>query len=295
VTRPTGRSAFPALAAVAVLAACSGGPAEVPPGEGASPAMSSPRALPDASAIAERERTRVGNLRHLWAKGVAELRWKDASGDHFEQGDLDLRWCAGRGLAASVSKFGDRHAWIGSDGVRWWRFSPKATPPALDVGEVAPSPGRAWSQVDACSSHPALLGIAPLVPAEGAAAEVRDGLAWIELSAAALPRREGERFEAAFDVTSLEPRRCRLVDAYGTEQWSVEFVDLASVEQAGQAPGAWSRVPRRIVARRGDGSGSLLLVLDVRVADAAAVDRPELYDLEALRARFAPEQVRAVE
>jgi hypothetical protein len=54
-------------------------------------------------------------------------------------------------------------------------------------------------------------------------------------------------------------------------------------------------VPRRIVARRGDGSGSLLLVLDVRVADAAAVDRPELYDLEALRARFAPEQVRAVE
>ena len=276
-----------AVALAGVLAACSGGPTPAPPSAGV-PA-------PDSAAIAARERARVGGLKHLWAKGVAELRWKDASGDHFEQGDLDLRWCAGRGLAASVSKFGERHAWLGSDGVRWWRFSPKATPPALDVGEVAPSPGRAWSQVDACSSHPALLGIAPLVPAEGAVPEVRDGLAWIELSSAALPRREGERFEAAFDASTLEPRRCRLVDAWGTEQWSVEFADFASVEEAGQAPGAWSRVPRRIVARRGDGSGSLLLVLDARVADAAAVDRPELYDLGTLRARFAPEQVRTAE
>ena len=166
---------------------------------------------------------------------------------------------------------------------------------ATVIAEVAPAPGREWSQVDACSSNPALLGLAPLVPAEGAVAEVRDGLAWIELSPAALPRREGERFEAGFDASTLEPRRCRLVDAYGTERWSVEFVDLASVEQAGQAPGAWSRIPRRIVARRGDGSGSLLLVLDVRVADAAAVDRPELYDLGTLRARFAPELVRTVE
>ena len=203
------------------------------------PAADSTLAVPDAAAIAARERGRVGGLTHLWAKGVAELRWTDDAGDHFEQGDLDLRWCAGRGLAASVSKFGDRHAWIGSDGVRWWRFSPKATPPALDVGEVAPSPGRDWSQVDACSSQPALLGIAPLVPADGAVPEVRDGLAWIELSAVALPRREGERFEAAFDASTLEPRRCRLVDALGTERWSVEFVDFASVEQAGRrrAPG----------------------------------------------------------
>ncbi|MFM8643368.1 MAG: hypothetical protein ACKOEP_11155, partial [Phycisphaerales bacterium] len=36
-------------------------------------------------------------------------------------------------------------------------------------------------------------------------------------------------------------------------------------------------------------------VLDARIADAAAVDRPELYDLDTLRARFAPEQVRTVE
>ncbi|MFM9097402.1 MAG: hypothetical protein ACKOQW_03790, partial [Phycisphaerales bacterium] len=123
-----------AVAVAGVLGACRGGPTPAPPAANA-PA-------PDAAAIIARERARVGGLKHLWAKGVAELRWKDASGDHFEQGDLDLRWCAGRGLAASVSKFGDRHAWLGSDGVRWWRFSPKATPPALDVGEVAPSPGR---------------------------------------------------------------------------------------------------------------------------------------------------------
>ena len=289
MTRGALRAAALAALTASVLAGCRGGPEPAPPAPGTQVAA------PDAAAIAARELGRVGGLRHLWAKGVAELRWTDGAGDHFEQGDLDLRWCAGRGLAASVSKFGDRHAWIGSDGVRWWRFSPKATPPALDVGEVAPSPGRDWSQVDACSSNPALLGLAPLVPADGATAEVRDGLAWIELSPRAIPRRDGERFEAAFDPGSLEPRRCRLVDAYGTEQWSVEFVDLASVEQAGQAPGAWSRIPRRVVARRGDGTGSLLLVLDVRVADAAAVDRPELYDLGTLRARFAPEHVRTVE
>ncbi|MFM8873465.1 MAG: hypothetical protein ACKOJI_08980, partial [Phycisphaerales bacterium] len=62
-----------------------------------------------------------------------------------------------------------------------------------------------------------------------------------------------------------------------------------------QRPVVDGQAEQRIVARRGDGSGSLLLVLDARMADAAAADRPELYDLDTLRARFAPEQVRTVE
>ena len=81
--------------AVALLAACA--PRAVDSPTASIPPASVPTAGPASEAVAASERARVGGLRFLHAKGVAEIRWKDDDGNHFEQGDADVRWSAARG------------------------------------------------------------------------------------------------------------------------------------------------------------------------------------------------------
>ena len=89
----------------------SGTPSMMPPAAGASATSTAPATAPDRDRVRTAEEARVGALRVLRARGVAEVRWRDASGDHFEQGDADLRWCDGRGIAVSVSKLGEPFSW----------------------------------------------------------------------------------------------------------------------------------------------------------------------------------------
>lgn len=279
-----------ATLAASCLAVALGGCAASPP------AVPVPAArVPAAAEVVRAEEARAGTTRWVHARGIAELRWRDASGSHFEQGDLDLRWCPGRGIAASISKFGDRHAWIGSDGVRWWRFAPKASPGTLDVGVLSPPAGADRSLPDECSVNPALLGFAPLRPREGAAATVEDGLAWFELDAAGLPSLGRGRAEAAFDPSTLEPREVRLVDDSGATMWRVSYGAFGPMRIPGTDLGSWPRVPTRVEAVRGEAGASLLLVFSSVESDRDAVDRPALYDLEQLRERFAPQAVRVLE
>jgi hypothetical protein len=246
-----------------------------------------PATAPTVDAIIASEQARVGALRVLHARGVAELRWTDEQGSHFEQGDADIRWCAGRGVAASISKFGDRHAWLGSDGTRWWRFELKTAPSRLVWGMIAASaPTQAAREAQV--ANPRFLGIAPLIPRAGAVVEVRDGLAWVELEHAGGEAVAGVRVEAGFAIGTLEPRSVRA-------QWNagdssrVDFGELMLVETPGVAQGAWPRIPRRLVAVREGGVTALSIALDSARADAEAADRPTLYDMDGLRARFTPE------
>lgn len=254
-------------------------------------------AEPTADAVAAAEQARVGGLRVLAARGVTELRWRDGSGEHFEQGDADLRWCDGRGYAVSVSKLGDRYAWIGSDGTRWWQFSLKARPTSLAWGALAPAAGRdapagegeALRELAAGAPSPVLLGLRPLVPRAGAAIEVRGGLLWVDIASSG-----ASRMEAAFDPKTLAPVRVR-VAAPGGAALEASFEGSLPVETDGVAQGAWPRIPRRV---RVEASGNpraatvaLLLSIDSARADADAADRPLLYDLDALRSRFVPEAV----
>jgi hypothetical protein len=249
--------------------------------------------LPTRDRIVASERARVGGLRVLHARGVAELRWSDAQGDHFEQGDADLRWCAGRGIAVSVSKLGDRHLWVGSDGARWWRFDLKSSPTRLVTGRVAGAGGDA-AQGGALHGlvrgvpGPRALGLLALEPSEGAVATERDGVAWF-----AIPPEGAVRAEAGFDPRTLSPVAVRMVAASGASL-EVTFSETFGVDTAGAAPGAWPRIPRRVRLQASGVDGpplSLQLALDVAVADAEAAGREVLYDLEALRERFMPESV----
>lgn len=252
------------------------------------PAPTAP-AAPTIAAISASEQARVGALRFLHARGVAELRWTDEQGSHFEQGDADIRWCAGRGVAASISKFGDRHAWLGSDGTRWWRFELKTAPSRLVWGTLATSAPTQAAR-EAHVAHPQFLGIAPLTPRAGAVVEIRDGLAWVELEQANGEAVAGLRVEGGFDAVTLAPRSVRAHWNAGDSS-RVDFGELMLVETTGVAQGAWPRIPRRLVAIREGGVTALSIALDSARADAEAADRPALYDMDGLQTRFTPELV----
>lgn len=271
--RAPGRSVRAAAAALlSALAAC----AATPPVPGAG--------VPSPERIAGSERARAEPLRTLHATGVAEIRWSDRDGAHFEQGDLDLRWAEPGGIAVSVSKFGDRHAWLGSDGRRWWRFDLKARPPAVASGPLDGGAGGA-RPLEAFAAAPQALGLRPLLPVPGAGVSLRDGLAWVEVQVGSLP---GVRGEAGFDPATCAPRVLALRPSDGPG-FRVEYGELMAVRTVGAAEGAWPRIPRRITARRAGDDAAIAISIGMADADPAAADRPALYDLDALRTRLAPE------
>jgi hypothetical protein len=230
----------------------------------------------------------VGGLQFLHAKGVAEIRWKDDDGNHFEQGDADVRWSAARGCAASISKFGDRYALLGTDGRRWWSIFPKAKPSRMEWGAIGTG-AQSQGANDSLAANPRYMGLLPLLPAAGAVAQMEDGLAWFDV--AEDPKSSvGILACAGFDPVTLVPRAVRLRWPDGSAA-RVEFGEMMPVETAGAAQGAWPRIPRRISGSHGGRGVTLSIALDSARADADAADRPGLYDMEALRSRFAPEQV----
>lgn len=253
---------------------------------------------PTAQALGQAETQRVGALVRLHGRGTVQLTRCDEGSERMDQGDLDLRWHARMGLAAGVSKLGDRWAWIGSDLSDWWIFDLKGTPSTLQVGSLrdgngALAPAFTW-----------LAGMQPLVPADGAqprwlspsehAEGGKDGAKLLRVAVAvpegALP--QGARLEADFDPRALEPAGVLLTLADGA-QWRSTFNGWIMVETPGQPPGAWPRIPRRtqVVTGPKERWTSLQVGLDTARDDAAAVERAALYDLSELQIRFAPQEV----
>ena len=269
------------VATALVVAGCGSVPKAA--GDGATAPSVAP---PAAGAIADAERARVGGLACLHAKGVAELRSRDASGDHFDQGDVDFRWMPGRGVAASISKFGDRWSWIGSDGVRWWAFELKAEPVALRWGRLD---GARAGMVGAL---PSLMALRPLVPAPGAEPRLVDGGVRVAVGADGAVIPAGAVLEADFDPATLRPRavRVRRGDAVECEAALSEF---GAVEVMGTPPGARPSIPLRVRVRgAGDRAGTeIAIFLSGPRAAREAADLPALYDLDGLRAKFEPGRV----
>lgn len=273
--------------------------AETAPGTGEA-AVVPPQATPDedanksearrvAAEMARREEARAAGLERLHARGIMELRTRDDKGEHFDQGDLDLRWSRELGLAASVSKLGDRWVWFGADRTRWWIFELKAKPSSLRTGPIAGTrPGLA-------SALPWLLGVRPLRPAGGAVPELVK-LTWrvkVDVPQGVLPERAV--LTAEFDPATLLPVATELALPDGTV-WRSAFSEWLAVETPGAAEGAWPRVPRRVQAASGldDRWTTVRVALDTARADPEATDRPNLYDLALLRERFAPASVEEV-
>jgi hypothetical protein len=127
--RPAAASILVRLVAVMAAASC----AAPPQREGEGAAVAAPPL--DAAAIVAAQNHRVAGLERFAARGSAELRWHDETGDHFEQAQVDLAWRhGGQEIALRADKVGERLAWAGASPTQWWLFEPKREPTRLWLG-----------------------------------------------------------------------------------------------------------------------------------------------------------------
>lgn len=279
-------SARPALLLGVLAAALAAAGCDSAPKAGAGSGQQAAVALPASGAIAAAERARVAELGCLHARGVVELRSRDAAGDHFDQGDVDFRWMPGRGVAASISKFGERWSWIGSDGTHWWAFDLKAEPVALRWGRLdGPRAGLV-------GALPWLMALRPLVPAPGAVPERSEGTVRVAVTADGAVLPSGATLEADFDSATLVPRAVRVRRGTAVECEAV-LAEFGHVEVDGLAMGNWPVIPQRVRVRgAADRAGTEIAVfLEKPRAARDVADRPALYDLDGLRTKFAPGRV----
>ncbi|MCH2132367.1 MAG: hypothetical protein MK116_01330 [Phycisphaerales bacterium] len=158
-------------------------------------------------------------LQRLHGYGIVELRWTDADGDHFEQGDMEF-WIDGPDrLAMRISKLGEPYFWIGTDGRMAWVFDLSGRPRRLAVDSMdrvrrAQSAGET-SVLDTTRMLRAGLGMVPPPPASEVTSLRRgeDGTWWLETR---LDTDDERRLRLHVASETWQPLRVELVNANGT-------------------------------------------------------------------------------
>ncbi|MSR17998.1 MAG: hypothetical protein EXS00_02330 [Phycisphaerales bacterium] len=265
--------------------------------------------LPTPTQISQSRARDRGVLDRIKARGTAELCFRDADGNHFENGDLLLdallpledEQGGGSALSASIrlTKLGQRAIWAGCHGGRWWCFDLASSPKTLDtcVGGVSLSNGLV-----------SLVSPYRLLSAMGLScvrAESITGVSWDE-------KRHSCRVEIAsvqggevwWLDGQLQTVRVAFTDSQGEELCSSELTEYRYSRVAGIAHGAQPKLAHRVVIRaprmrsttsdeklpEGASGDSLSLFLEF-LERPDQPPRPQLFDLAALRESLAPEVV----
>lgn len=246
---------------------------------------------------AARQEERLRRLRFVDSRGVIEVRWTDADGQHFEQGDLRLHAVLPHKTSIQISKGVKKLAHIGSDGDVWWIFQLDSSPTTLDV--------RPWSersQVGMSVVSPGeilvLLGLAPFPAADEVVVRADQGTLVVEPSPDSRPDELVSLPSARYvlDRSSLLPARIELLDGAGTTIASSELSEYESAPADGISAGDYPKLATRVVVSRvegvggGEGNGSLRLTLDQPTARSAGI-KPRLFDLAELQASMQPDDV----
>ncbi|MEE2906297.1 MAG: hypothetical protein VX527_00545 [Planctomycetota bacterium] len=236
-------------------------------------------------------------LQQLHGWGVVELRWTDAEGSHFEQGDLEF-WMEGSDrLAVRISKLGDPYFWIGTDGTDAWIFDLSERPRRLMVDSMAKvravgQTGGPWlSILDTVRMMRTGLGASPPPSLEDVSSlESADNSTW------RLTFRDGadqaRRVRLHVDSDTWRPLQLELFNTNGTKGITV-----------GSRSSRTKRV--EIPNRSSLGSPIVSAIMDVRddtatdtlarfafeglTTDLSAEPVERLFDLDTLRASLRPE------
>lgn len=249
---------------------------------------------------------RVARLTTIEARGIIEIRYRDESGSHFEQTDLELALTSGGRGSLKLSKLGDLF-WIGGDGRLGWIFDLRSKPPTAVVSEngdlgVERAAAHAIRLGDLTVLSPAslrfVMGLtaipsdACVVPlAQAASSTLREAyrVAW---------RRGGMEVALAFGadgyVSELELRE--VDDAKGVAHANgkvlatsrISDYEPAHVDALSQL--AWPRVGTRVRVTAATRETSALLVLTEPWAQVRRM-KDRYFDLTALMQHFQPETV----
>lgn len=261
--------------------------------------------VPDAAAVAQAQRARLAAIPTLALRGVAELRWRDGSGEHLEDGDFELVLRAPLDTSLRVTKFGERVMWAGSGNGQWWLFEPRAQPSRVTVGATgAPDDADGLLGLMRPAHLLATLGLRPIDESQV------HGIGWdarLGCWRAAVGEGAGQMV-MELRHASLLPVAVEWMDAQGNVRVRSEMSAFAwpGAEESVTRPGAL--VPTRITVRMFDPPADAALVREGRApaaqatlalnaappTDGSSRIRDRLFDFESLRGALKPDVVNRV-
>jgi len=243
---------------------------------------------------------RAGRLATFESRAALELRYRDDSGDHFEQCDADIFLSTGGRGALRLVKLGSNLMWIGGDGARAWIFRLDGSPTTVtiyeglaggvqvDAGEVV---GTGEFTLLSPESVRVLMGIAPL-PTESF-------LARIPGVAVGAPIRE--RFEVRWTMAKGVLAAMRFgadglpsaVFLRGKDETEIARTTLSEPVRAPAeniAQGAWPMVARRIEMVATRSGSNVRIYLDGPLSQAKRM-KPKFFVLDEILAQLRPDSV----
>lgn len=261
---------------------------------------------PSVQTLLDAHAAELERLPSLVAGGTLEVRWRDDQGDHFEQGDLDLRFRAPGELSLRLSKVGETQFLGGCNATHWWWFEGWTKPTRLAIGSRR-ADGRSAAK-DAERRGPpiqadellTLLALRPFARIEtDRPAQKRVDGEWIvdlddRTSPMGLPTRLVFVPAQAQGAVGWTMRSLEVLDAAGTVVLSALYEDHARIERRGVATGDWPVMAKRVtitVPPHGDRTGfEWRIVLDRPSATGERIAE-RLFDLQAVRAAVRAEVV----
>ncbi len=169
---------------------------------------------PTAVDFAARQEIRVCAISTIALRGHAEIRWKDESGSHFDDGDFDLVARPPSEMSLRVSKLGERILWVGAGGDEWWTVFPKDKPSRAILRPWTSTPSAKHEALDGSLAD--LIYPARIFESIGLAKVTADAVTGIDWDSS----RGGWRFDLAdrrifTRGESLLPVECEWVDEHG--------------------------------------------------------------------------------
>ncbi len=258
------------------------------------PAVSADRApAVSAADFIQAQRRRVQALERFASRGSAELRWKDAQGDHFEQAQVELAWLDhGQRMALRADKVGERLVWVGADASRWWIFEPKAEPSSLLVGPRGIVPPRSPVPFAGPESVMELLAATPWPDNATLSAADQPGMQWLSWRRGA-PVGGWNATRVRVRQPESLPDRVELLAADGSVLAASALARPLSLQVTGLPPGAWPDVPGTVRLEMG-GDASWEVFWDTP-GTAPERLKERLFDLEALRSVLRPQRVEVLD
>lgn len=267
------------------------------------------RARVELAALVAQQNERAIRLATFESRASLEFRYRDATGEHFEQCEADIFLSPPNRGALRVMKVGTNLWWIGGDGERSWIFELNVTPKRATVYD------RGASGVFAESSDVVGTGEFTLLSPESVRllmghAAIADDWTAVALgdseSTAAVHDRFGVRVNLASQTDGVP--RLTATTRFGADGLpiSVTVASLDGVEVAKAtlrdpvrapmvdiAQGAWPTVARRIEVVAPRSGAAIKIFLDSPTANANRM-KPRFFDLDALLTQLRPEVVEFV-
>ena len=267
------------------------------------------RARTALTPLVAQQNERSARLATFESRASLEFRYRDASGEHFEQCEADIFLAPPNRGALRVMKVGTNLWWIGGDGTRSWIFELNVTPKRATVYDSSASGVFAEAGDVVGTGEFTLLSPESVRLLMGHAAIAEE---WVPVAFegvakdAPLAERFGVRVQLEakgasaarlFATTTFGrdglPRALSIESMDGVKIAEATLTDPVRAPMTDIAQGAWPTVARRVEVVAPRSGASIKIFLDTPAASATRM-KPRFFELDALLTQLRPEVVEFV-